>query len=179
MIPDFKDPSYLITGNERQQRAFDVLSDLKMFDVLANYDPVLVGTIPIELDLPTSDLDIICFFQDEKEFHSILKIHYGDALGFSLRQTIKQGLITCIANFEHETFAIEVFGQPLPTAEQMAFRHLIREYEILQQKGELFRREVIQLKQKGLSTESAFAKLLGIEGDPYVGLLAYQIGSEP
>jgi hypothetical protein len=30
------------------------------------------------------------------------------------------------------------------------------------------------LKEKGLSTEEAFASILNIEGDPYEGLLEYE-----
>ena len=57
---DFKDIGYLKNGNLRQQNAFDVLSELDIFEKLKEYNPILPGTIPIEIDLPKSDLDIIC-----------------------------------------------------------------------------------------------------------------------
>ncbi len=174
MIINFEDPSYLVTGNRRQQQAFHVLQELKVFEVLTAFKPVLAGTIPIEVDLPTSDLDIICSFSDEKDFESTIYNHYGNANGFSIRKTEKQGLSTVIANFRHEAFEIEVFGQTLPVHEQMAFRHMIKEYEILQEKDESFRLEIIRLKEQGISTEAAFARLLNIEGDPYSGLLKYK-----
>lgn len=178
MIPNFKDPSYLLSGNQRQQKTFHTLQDLRVLEVLADFDPVLVGTIPIEVDLPNSDLDIICSLNDEKLFESTLKSHYREAIGFTIRKTEKQGLRTIIANFQHQAFEIEIFGQPLPVHEQMAFRHMISEYQILQERGNTFKSEVLCLKEQGLSTEAAFALILGIAGDPYQGLLDYQLPTE-
>ena len=51
---------------------------------------------------------------------------------------------------------------------------MIKEFEILEKEGDEFRRKIIELKELGLKTEPAFAKLLGLSGDPYVELLKYQ-----
>ncbi len=48
---------------------------------------------------------------------------------------------------------------------------MITEHAILKEKGKNFKQEIIKLKASGLKTEPAFAKLLGIEGDPYEELL--------
>lgn len=171
MITNFKDPSYLSVGNERQKEAFQTLQDLKVFEILAPFDPVLTGTVPIEVDIPSSDLDIICHFQDEERFENCIKSQYGTQTDFSIRKTRKQEQNTIIAYFRCQNYQIEIFGQPLPVNEQMAYRHMIKEYEIIQSKGPSFRTQVIELKQEGLSTEAAFAQLLGIKGDPYLALL--------
>ncbi len=57
----------------------------------------------------------------------------------------------------------------------MAYRHMIKEYEILKMYGEEFRKQIIQLKRQGLKTEPAFGVLLGLKNDPYIELLNYQI----
>lgn len=78
-----------------------------------------------------------------------------------------------IANFQIDGFAIEIFGQNLPTRQQVSYRHMLIEYEVLIQKGESFRQKIIDLKKQGLKTEPAFALLLGLKGDPYQSLLNY------
>ena len=45
------------------------------------------------------------------------------------------------------------------------------EHRVLLAKGEEFRQEVINLKRQGWKTEPAFAKLLGLNGNPYEELL--------
>ncbi len=50
---------------------------------------------------------------------------------------------------------------------------MIKEYEILEKEGEEFRKQIINLKEKGWKTEPAFAKLLGLKEDPYLELLNY------
>ena len=52
---------------------------------------------------------------------------------------------------------------------------MIIEYKILELHGEVFRQEIIKLKSKGLKTEPAFAKLLGLVGNPYEELLNYKV----
>ena len=44
---------------------------------------------------------------------------------------------------------------------------------ILEKEGEEFRKQIINLKEKGWKTEPAFAKLLGLKEDPYLELLNY------
>ena len=75
------------------------------------------------------------------------------------------------ASFTLEGFVIEIYGQPIPVRDQAAYRHMLAEYKILQEKGEAFRQQIIELKKQGLKTEPAFGKLLGIEGDVYEKLL--------
>lgn len=173
MITSFKDPTYLKTGNKRQQQAYRTLKELGLFDKLASFDPVLTGTIPIEVDIPSSDLDVICEVKCGSLFENLINDQYGNLPGFALRKTKKQGCTTIISKFQHDTFEIEIFGQALPVTEQMAYRHMIKEYEILQRQGPAFKKQVIELKEQGLSTEAAFAQLLGIQGDPYLELLRF------
>jgi len=57
---DFTKLDYLKIGNEKQKRAYEILTKYKIFEKLDNYSPLLTGTIPIEIDIESSDLDIIC-----------------------------------------------------------------------------------------------------------------------
>ena len=76
-------------------------------------------------------------------------------------------------NLNLGSFVFEIFGQNLPTEEQNAYRHMIKEHSILLEKGEEFRKQIIALKLRGIKTEPAFADLLGLEGDPYKAILDY------
>ncbi|MEA5405931.1 hypothetical protein VB776_23535 [Arcicella sp. DC2W] len=42
---------YLKYGNEKQQKAFQILSNYAIFEILVTFNPILVGTIPIEIDI--------------------------------------------------------------------------------------------------------------------------------
>ncbi|RZL37072.1 MAG: DUF4269 domain-containing protein, partial [Pedobacter sp.] len=65
---DFQDISYLKNGNERQKSAYQTLIKYQIFEKLSGFNPLLAGTIPIDIDIPESDLDIICYWQNVTDF---------------------------------------------------------------------------------------------------------------
>ena len=94
--------------------------------------------------------------------------------GFAIKTCEHQHILSVKASFRVAGFDIEIFGQDIPTQRQNAYRHMVLEHRLLRERGESFRQEIIRLKQQGYKTEPAFARLLGIEGDPYSGLLALE-----
>ncbi|NJO90077.1 MAG: DUF4269 domain-containing protein [Chloroflexia bacterium] len=54
-MQNFIDSTYLKYGNHKQKLAYKELVDLALFEKLADYQPVLCGTIPIEIDTDESD----------------------------------------------------------------------------------------------------------------------------
>ena len=171
---DFENLNYLKTGSPQQQKVFDVLESTKIMAVLQEFTPVLAGTFPIDIATDNSDLDIICFWKDKSDFIETLENHFGSIENFSIRELSISNQETVVANFILENFDFEVFGQNVPVKRQFAFRHMVTEYEILKQKGEIFRQQIIELKKNGFKTEPAFAKLLQLPGDPYAALLEYK-----
>ncbi|TPG38220.1 DUF4269 domain-containing protein [Flavobacterium pectinovorum] len=172
---DFTTINYLKIGNPKQILAFEVLSETKILSNLAEFDPILVGTIPINIDIENSDLDIICYWKNKAEFAEKLKTLFANESEFQIRETLINNQETVIANFKINSFEIEIFGQNIPTKNQNGYKHMLIEYEILKAKDENFRLEIIKLKQNGYKTEPAFASLLGLNGDPYSELLKYKI----
>ena len=171
----FQDISYLKNGTTRQQEAFTVLHQQKVFEKLCAFHPVLVGTIPINIDIETSDLDIICCFENKNFYRdTIVKLFKHYEL-FSIRER-EEKEETVIAGFFTGGFMIEIFGQNIPCRQQLGYRHMRIEHKLLNKYGEPFRQQIIALKKQGYKTEPAFAKLLGLEGDPYQALLQLEPG---
>lgn len=171
MATRFDDLSYLSGGTDRQRQAYRTLTDSGLMRKLGRFDPILVGTIPIGIDIESSDLDIICCFEDSSEFRKTLRDLFGSEQGFRASAQQAQGSLCVTANFVLDAFAIEVFGQAVPTRQQNAYRHMMVEYQLLARHGEAFRQRIIALKRQGYKTEPAFAKALGLSGDPYLALL--------
>lgn len=175
LMIDFGNIMYLKLGNKRQQEAYHELIGLHIFESLKNYNPILTGTIPIEIDLPESDLDIICQCKDHIRFSSLLSELFEDQNDFEVYTYDQNQIKTTIARFTTKRFTIEIFGQDIPTILQSAYRHMMVEYKILNLKGEAFKAGIIKLKQQGYKTEPAFAKLLRLKGDPYTALLNIKV----
>lgn len=177
MVMDFCNIDYLKTGNQKQILAYDILTRYNVLSNMAEFEPVLVGTIPINIDIENSDLDIICYWKNKTYFKTKIQSFFGKEKGFRIRETQIDNQETVIANFIIDAFEIEIFGQNIPTKNQNGYKHMIIENEILVSKGENFRLEIIKLKQKGFKTEPAFGLLLGLKNDPYLDLLNYKIDS--
>ena len=172
---NFKDLSYLQSGNSRQRAAFTVLTQHKVLENLAEFDPILVGTIPINIDVENSDLDIVCYWKDKSDFIEKVKQLFEKKDRFSIREDLINNQESVIANFFIDAFEIEIFGQNTSTELQNGYRHMLIEHQILNSKDENFRLEIIKLKENGIKTEPAFGLLLGLKGNVYEELLDYKL----
>jgi hypothetical protein len=168
---NFHTLDYLKKGNMRQQRAYDILTKYKIFEILREFEPFLAGTIPIEIDLPESDLDVLCSWKDRDNFIVCLADHFSGMPKFSWKTTEIQGRETVITTLRLDGVMIEIFGQDVPVQDQFGYRHLFIEHRLLLEQGYAFREEIIRLKKSGMKTEPAFAHLLQLKGDPYLALL--------
>ncbi|MBY8961348.1 DUF4269 domain-containing protein [Flavobacterium sp. D11R37] len=167
--------NYLKSGNTVQQKAYRILTTYSVMHYLQNFTPVLAGTIPLEINIDSSDLDIVCYWQDKELFINTVSHYFSLYKNFNLREADINGHASVIANFVIEDFEIEIFGQNIPVTGQYGYRHMIIEYDILQQKGSDFKNSIIKLKKQGYKTEPAFAHLLGLKSDnPYEALLRYE-----
>ncbi|MCD8167407.1 MAG: DUF4269 domain-containing protein [Bacteroides sp.] len=167
MQTDFTHLSYLADGNVRQQRACELLTGNNIFSLLKMYDLVLVGTIPIGIDIEGSDLDIVCRYKDPEAFRDFLVATLGSYPDFRIRMEADR----VVFNFLLEDMLVEIFATPDDPLSTNGYRHLLAEARILSVLGKEFREEVVRLKREGLKTEPAFARLLGLFGDPYQALL--------
>lgn len=173
-MTDFLNIDYLKSGTERQQKAFEVLNENLILQKLWDFTPVLVGTIPINIDISSSDLDIACQWKDKNNFIERITENFSQEKDFQIHEREISEIESVVANFFVGNFEIEIFGQNIPVSQQFGFRHMIIESEILEKYGENFRRKIIELKKQGFKTEPAFAELLQLEGNPYEALLTYK-----
>lgn len=158
-----------------QRHAFHVIQQLNIIHDFASYTPLLCGTIPLAIDVEGSDLDIIMEVQDFERFKHEVQPRYATLDGFTLNELAMEGTPTVLCNFTFEGMEFELFAQPIPVVNQNAYRHMIIEHHLLMTQPHI-RDEIINLKMLGLKTEPAFAKVLGLAGDPYEELL--KIGSQ-
>lgn len=170
---NFLNLEYLKNGSEIQRRIFQVLENHQIFQKLQIYKPILAGTFPIGINIDGSDLDIILETSELDTLKTLLTSEFQDQEQFSIDLIEINEIESLICKFQLEEFPVEIFAQDQPTNRQNAYLHMIKEFEILEKEGDEFRIKIIELKKQGLKTEPAFAKLLGLSGNPYVELLKF------
>lgn len=154
------------------------LRQAKALEALAAFDPHVVGTPPLGIALPGSDIDIICHAPDGVAFCAALWRAFSAEAGFTLRQWTS-GERAIITSFTAHGWDFEVFGAAIPVRQQAGWRHFDVERRLLALGGEGFRAEIMRRRMAGLKTEPAFAAALALPGDPYQALLALAGESDP
>jgi hypothetical protein len=175
METDFTDISYLATGNPRQRHCYEVLTKTRVMEVLAPYGAVLTGTIPLGIDIPSSDLDVICEVGDLDAFIVFTCENFGQYEDFNVRY-IDRDRIVC--GFFEDNEEIEIYGSVMPPQQTNGFRHMIIEARLLRILGPRFAEKVRALKRQGMKTEPAFAWLLGLTGNPYEAVRNLEVYSD-
>lgn len=142
---------------------------------LAAYRPEIAGTPPLGLDLPDSDIDVLCEVTPatRETFFTTLWATWSHAAGFRVHQW-RDNERPIIAGFEASGWSFEIFAHPLPVAQQVAMRHFKIEQRLLRLGGPALHGRVMAARRGGLKTEPAFATVLGLIGDPFAALLALE-----
>ncbi|MGG1314142.1 DUF4269 domain-containing protein [Cohnella laeviribosi] len=167
----FLNIDYLSRGTQTQVQVYGILKRLRLMDLLKEYNPILVGTVPLDLDVPGSDLDIICEVREFDPFERLITRSFGKEEEFLFTRRRVQGIERIKANFNYKGWPIEIFGQAIATIEQNGFKHMVIEARLIELFGIRFKDTVRKLKAEGIKTEPAFAQVLRLEGDPYEKLL--------
>jgi hypothetical protein len=170
---DFSEHGYLSEGNGRQRRVHRLIGELRIMERLAFYEPVVAGTIPIDIDVESSDVDILCRCEHPGRFEEDVRAHFSWTEQFEVRGPALGKNDRVVARFLYGDECFELFGQPIPVRRQHGFVHMVVEYRILRMTDARFRDAVRALKESGVSTEQAFARLMGIQADPYETLYSF------
>ncbi len=139
----------MASGNTRQKEAYRILKKLNVFTCLKSYHPILVGTIPIHVDVDGSDLDIICEVNQVDVFQAEVEQTFGSFDDFSCFVTEFQGLKQITIAFTYQGWPIELFGQSVPTKEQNGYKHMLIESRILEHVGESGRNSSLSGRSRG------------------------------
>ncbi|TCU75004.1 uncharacterized protein DUF4269 [Bradyrhizobium sp. R2.2-H] len=142
-----------------------------LLEELREFDPRVVGTLPLDLSTPTSDVDVVCHVTDTAAFAEIVWRRYSLCEGFALYQW-RSSLRPVVARFNWGGWPFELFGDPRPVDQQEGWLHFEIERRLLALDDGRLRKAVADHRARGMKTEPAFAVVLGIAGDPYAGLLA-------
>lgn len=144
----------------------NAIQHTNVLTVLAEYDPHVAGTPPLGLDLPSSDIDVLCFASDPDRFTTVLWAAFRSYPKFRMWQWIGADR-PIVATFEAQGWCFEIFGQAKPVTEQTAWRHFAVERRLLALGGQRLATTVLAFRREGLKTEPAFAAALRLQGDPY------------
>lgn len=150
-----------------------VIEQLGLLRTLHEFKPCMIGTPPLDIDVSTSDIDIACSAEDLSQFRRFSLENFGQLNGYQCYDSSAQNLPAVIVQFKSMGWDIELFCQTIPKEQQWGVRHFRIEQRLLALEPRL-RITVQQLKKKGIKTESAFAQILGLDGDPYVALLGLE-----
>lgn len=177
MTSTWHDISYLASGTPTQQRAYRSLTKLSILDSLSQYDATLVSTVCNDIDIPGSDLDIICYTPDFTQFQEHATKLFSSMPAFTIH-THESEPPALVVQFHTDEFEFEIFAQSIPVSQQNAFRHMLQTNRVLNVGGERWRQAIRHLKLSGLKTEPAVAQLLHLTGDPYQAILALETVSD-
>ena len=151
----------------------EALRSSAVLERLAAFDPHVAGTLPLGVDVEDSDIDVLCCAPDPARFATVLWEAFSDHDGFAMHQWTG-GDQAVVARFDWQGWPFEIFGSPQPVREQRGWRHFEIERRLLALGGEPLRAAALSERRAGLKTEPAFARVLGLAGDPYEALLTLQ-----
>lgn len=170
--------AYLRSGTSEQRAAARMLDALELDSLVTAREWALAGTIPIDLAVDGSDLDVLIRADDPAAAREELRARFRNRPGFASWPHSREADTWCLS-FDAEGVPVEFFVQDVPVAEQRAFRHMVAEAALLEAHGPWLRERVRELKRAGIKTEPAFVQALGLElgkdGDPYLALLDAQV----
>ncbi|TGL53358.1 DUF4269 domain-containing protein [Leptospira meyeri] len=169
----FLSTDYLQFGTPKQQELAIDLENWKILKSLHGFKPTLAGTIPLDIDTDSSDVDILVKFNIPAHFQKICYAKFRNLPNYSFFEKTIALRVTLICRFETKKFQYEIFGQSVEPTEQYAWIHMMVENRFLILADSSFRDEIRNLKKQGIKTEAAFCKVLDLKGDPYKTLVQW------
>jgi len=164
---------------EANTGVLDALTRSCALPLLRAHDPLIAGTLPLGLAVDTSPVEVLFRADDRAEAERFLRLTFGDLPGFEVCRMDRAGVPSLVARFVFSDVPFELCAQPVDAVRQTAFRHFQVEALLLKVHGAAFRARVSEQRRSGMSTESAFAGVLGLRGDPLEALLHLHGKTEP
>lgn len=159
---------------ERNYKVFSALKKLTILRSLNQFNPLVVGTFPLDLHTQESDVDIILSHHDLSELKTKIQNHFSNLDHFSIQEYLQNNEQIVVSNFTFENIQFELFAQKIQSVRQAANLHFLIEERLLKLGGKALKEKVLRARNSGDKTEPAFAKILQLNGDPYESLLKLQ-----
>ncbi len=161
---------------EKNEAVYAAVKSAGVLKSLKEHQPLLVGTFPLGIDVSGSDVDVLINVPDLTAAETLFKKHFSGFENFKTETHAQYSAVT--ASFDFQGVPFEVFAQVKDSAKQSGNLHFLAEERLLHVGGASLGDKVLALRKAGDKTEPAFAKALGLSGNPYDELLRLQKLSE-
>ncbi|OYZ20087.1 MAG: hypothetical protein B7Y39_11215 [Bdellovibrio sp. 28-41-41] len=160
---------------ENRPKMAILVSELNLLEIFKDHQPFIAGTVPLAVDLPSADLDLLVSFTDVAEFKDMCQQTFTMLPEFEISQSEISKIQYCLCRFDYRGIPVEIFCSLLSTFKQNGYLHFNSEEKILKYAPATWTQQILDLKGKGLKTEPAFAHLLQSgEVDAYQYILDLQ-----
>lgn len=161
-----------VVNLEENQAVFGAITQTEILENLKDYNPIVVGTFPLNLSVESSDVDILLSTDSFEKLSASINKHYGAQKSFEIQHQSNSDLDSeaMVVRFESEGVSFELFCQSTQSVRQRAFKHFQVEERLLKLGGKDFFDAIQRLRSRGIKTEPAFALALDLDGDPYLKL---------
>lgn len=128
----------------------EAIRRIDLLGILAPFDPHIVGTLPLGIARPDSDIniDIVCRAIDRSVTATLLWEHFREADGFAIYQWSAKGR-PLIARLEAYGWPFEIFASTDPVHEQPGWQHFEVERRLLDLGGSVLRAAILALERQG------------------------------
>jgi uncharacterized protein len=159
---------------EANPSVFSALKNSNTLKILKPFMPLIVGTFPLNINVASSDIDILIYVDNINVLKQVLNEKICDFDNYKCNEIIVKGEPTLLISFSYQGIDFEIFGQKIPSIKQQGYLHFLIEERLLKVGGRLFAQKINEARTRGLKTEPAFAKVLELSGDPFEELLLIQ-----
>lgn len=159
---------------EVNPRVFSALKKSDILKILKPFGPLIAGTFPLNINVAGSDIDILISADDLSLVKKILTEKFGYSPDFKCSEMVIKDDPTLLVSFSYQGIDFEIFGQQTPSIKQRGYLHFLIEERLLKIGGRSFAEKIKKTRLQGLKTEQAFAKIIGLNGDPFEELLIIQ-----
>lgn len=161
-----------VVNLEKNELVFSAIQELGILLSYKEFYPLIAGTFPLGVNTDSSDVDVLLHSSDLDGLSKSFERDFSSYEDFELKRKVKRDKDSLICKFKFQKVEFELFAQDTITPQNIAFQHYLVEEKLLKYKGSTFFHKVRNLRrQEGLKTEPAFARVLGLAGDPYIELL--------
>ncbi|WP_235046190.1 VOC family protein [Bdellovibrio bacteriovorus] len=161
---------------EKNEAVYAAVKSSGVLKALKVHQPLLVGTYPLGMNVSGSDVDVLINVPDLTAAETLFRKNFSGFENFKIETHAQYAAVT--ASFDFQGVPFEVFAQVKDTAKQNANLHFLVEERLLHVGGSSLAEKILALRKAGDKTEPAFARALGLSGNPYDELLRLQTLSE-